>query len=115
MGDSIDSKQSLSCPCGSPLQLDVLSLNRKLFDDHSQKPYYLACMAGVSTATSEFVLNQELLLSAPSQKGYNPAHDDARIWQMCEGGLRHARDATEQMSNVKIRPPCLRFWGLPLL
>jgi hypothetical protein len=33
------------CHCGSPLQLDVLSLNRKLLGDQSKKLYCLTCMA----------------------------------------------------------------------
>jgi hypothetical protein len=76
---TITINQSSPCHCGSPLHLDVLSLNRKLLGDASSKQYCLDCMPGLSTATSEFVLNQELLLSAHAQKGYNPAHDDARM------------------------------------
>jgi hypothetical protein len=32
-------KKRLSCLCGESLQLDVLSLNRKLLGDHSKKLY----------------------------------------------------------------------------
>ena len=45
--NSININQRSSCRCGSPLQLDVLSLNRKLFGDHSKNLYCLACMAGL--------------------------------------------------------------------
>ena len=45
MGDSIDSNQSSSCLCGSSLQLDVLSLNRKLLGAESSKLYCLPCLA----------------------------------------------------------------------
>jgi hypothetical protein len=38
-------KQNVFCHCGSPLPLDVLSLNRKLLGDNPQKLYCLACMA----------------------------------------------------------------------
>ena len=79
MGDSIGINQSSSCHCGSPLQLDVLSLNRKRLGDASSKRYCLSYMSGVSAATSEIVLNLELLLSAPSPKRYNPAHGDASM------------------------------------
>jgi len=51
MGDSIDSNQSLSCRCDSPLPLDVLSLNRKLFGDQSNKLYCLPCMADLFECT----------------------------------------------------------------
>lgn len=36
---------SLSCRCGSPLQLDILSLNRKLLGSEASKLYCLPCMA----------------------------------------------------------------------
>jgi len=77
--NATNSNQSSSCNCGSRLQLDVLSLNRKFLGDASSKRYCLSCMPGVSTATPEFVLNQEMLLSNRASSEYNPAHDDARM------------------------------------
>jgi hypothetical protein len=47
INNAIDTQQSLSCHCGIPLPLDLLSLNRKLLGDQSKKLYCLACMAGL--------------------------------------------------------------------
>jgi len=49
--------QSLSC-CGSPLPLDVLSLNRKLWGDQAKKLYCLACMADLFECAVEDVVNK---------------------------------------------------------
>jgi len=56
MGDFIDSNQSLSCRCGSLLQLDGLSLNRKLLGDQSKKLYCLTCMADLFECAVEDVV-----------------------------------------------------------
>jgi len=66
MGDSIDSNQSLSCRCGSPLPLDLLSLNRKLLGDASSKRYCLACMADLFECAVEDVVSK---LDAFKQEG----------------------------------------------
>jgi hypothetical protein len=58
MGDCIDSNQSSSCRCGSPFQLDVLSLNRKLLGDHSNKLYCLPCMADLFECAVEDVASK---------------------------------------------------------
>jgi hypothetical protein len=63
---SVVNNQISSCPCGSPLQLDVLSLNRKLFGDHSQKLYCLRCMADLFECTVEDVVSK---LDAFKQEG----------------------------------------------
>jgi hypothetical protein len=53
-----DNNYCSSCLCGSPLQLDVLSLNRKLFREESKKLYCLACMADIFECTVEDVVNK---------------------------------------------------------
>jgi hypothetical protein len=58
MGESIDNNQHSSCRCGLPLQLDVLSLNRKLLGDHPQKLYCLACMADLFECAVEDVVSK---------------------------------------------------------
>ena len=58
MGDSIDSNQSLSCRCGESLALDVLSLNRKLLGDQSEKRYCLPCMADLFECALEDVVSK---------------------------------------------------------
>jgi hypothetical protein len=55
---SLDSNHKSSCYCGSPLQLDVLSLNRKLFGDKSSKPYCLPCMADLFECAVEEIVNK---------------------------------------------------------
>lgn len=55
MRGSIDSSQNSSCLCGSPLQLDVLSLNHKLLGSNSKKLYCLACMADLFECAVEDV------------------------------------------------------------
>lgn len=50
--------KSSSCHCGSSLQLDVLSLNRKLLGDHSKKEYCLSCMAALFECAVEDVLSK---------------------------------------------------------
>ena len=66
MGDSIEGNQSLSCLCGSPLQLDVLSLNRKLLGEDSRKLYCLTCMADLFECAVEDVVSK---LDAFKQEG----------------------------------------------
>jgi len=58
MIDSIENNQSCSCPCGSPLQLDVLSLNHKLFGAHSNNPYCLTCMSDLFECAVEDVVSK---------------------------------------------------------
>jgi len=55
---SIDHDQSSSCRCGSSLQLDVLSLNRKLLGEQSKKLYCLTCMADIFECAVEDVVNK---------------------------------------------------------
>jgi hypothetical protein len=55
---SIDHDQSLSCRCGSSLQLDVLSLNRKLLGDQTKTRYCLACLADLFECTVEDVVSK---------------------------------------------------------
>jgi hypothetical protein len=50
--------QISSCRCGSPLQLDVLSLNRKLLGEKSKKQYCLACMSDLFECTVEDVVSK---------------------------------------------------------
>ncbi len=56
--DSRDNNHNSSCHCGSPLPLDVLSLNRKLLGDHSQKLFCLACMADLFECAVEDVASK---------------------------------------------------------
>jgi hypothetical protein len=56
--DAINISQFSSCHCGSPLQLDTLSLNRKLLGEHSKKLYCLACMANLFECAVEDVVNK---------------------------------------------------------
>jgi hypothetical protein len=44
--------------CGSPLQLDVLSLNRKLLGEHSKKLHCLTCMADLFECAVEDVVGK---------------------------------------------------------
>jgi hypothetical protein len=46
------------CHCGSSLQLDVLSLNRKLFGSDSKNLYCLFCMADLFECAVEDVVNK---------------------------------------------------------
>jgi hypothetical protein len=55
---SIDNNQPLSCFCGSTLQLDVMSLNRKLLGDHSKRLYCLPCMADLFECAVEDVVSK---------------------------------------------------------
>ena len=57
---------SSSCRCGSPLQLDVLSLNRKLLGEESAKRYCLPCMADLFECAFEDVVSK---LDAFKQEG----------------------------------------------
>ena len=66
INSSVSNNQNSSCHCGSPLQLDVLSLNRKLLGEHSQKQYCLACMADLFECAAEDVVNK---LDAFKQEG----------------------------------------------
>jgi hypothetical protein len=56
--DLRDNNESLSCHCGSPLQLDLLSLNRKLLGDQSKKLYCLSCMADLFECAVEDIVNK---------------------------------------------------------
>jgi hypothetical protein len=56
--DDINNNQNSSCRCGSPLQLEVLSLNRKLLGDQAKKLYCLPCMAGIFECSVEDVVNK---------------------------------------------------------
>jgi hypothetical protein len=56
--DSININQPSSCLCGLPLQLDVLSLNRKLLGDQSKKFYCLPCMATLFECSVEDVVDK---------------------------------------------------------
>lgn len=58
MSISVSNNHVLSCHCGSPLQLDVLSLNRKLLGDTSSKRYCLACMADLFECAVEDVISK---------------------------------------------------------
>jgi hypothetical protein len=49
---------SSSCRCGSPLPLDVLSLNRKLLGDQSVKLYCLPCMVDLFECAVEDVVSK---------------------------------------------------------
>jgi hypothetical protein len=53
---SLDNNQDSFCRCGSSLQLDVLSLNRKLLGDQSKKLYCLSCLADLFESTVEDVV-----------------------------------------------------------
>jgi hypothetical protein len=53
-----NNNQASSCYCGSPLQLDVLSLNRKLLGDNSNKLYCVPCMANLFECTVEDVVSK---------------------------------------------------------
>jgi hypothetical protein len=55
---SLDNNQDSSCRCCTPLQLDVLSLNRKLFGDKSNKLYCLPCMADLFECAVEDVVSK---------------------------------------------------------
>jgi hypothetical protein len=50
--------QSSYCRCGSPLPVDVLSLNRKLLGDASSKQYCLPCIAVLFECTVEDVVSK---------------------------------------------------------
>jgi hypothetical protein len=54
----VNNNQSSSCHCGSPLQLDVLSLNRKLLGDQVTKLYCLPCMADLFECAVEDVVSK---------------------------------------------------------
>jgi hypothetical protein len=56
--NATNSNQSLPCHCGSPLALDILSLNRKLLGDHSNKLYCLPCMADLFECAVEDVVSK---------------------------------------------------------
>jgi hypothetical protein len=55
---SVGNNQCSSCHCGSPLPLDVLSLNRKLLGDQSKKMYCLPCMADLFECAIEDVVSK---------------------------------------------------------
>jgi hypothetical protein len=55
---SNNNNQSSSCRCSTPLQLDILSLNRKLLGDQSTKLYCLRCMADLFECAVEDVVNK---------------------------------------------------------
>jgi hypothetical protein len=50
--------QSSSCRCGSSLQLDILSLNRKLLGADAKKLYCLACMADLFECAVDDVVSK---------------------------------------------------------
>jgi hypothetical protein len=54
----INNDHRLSCRCGSSLPLDVLSLNRKLLGDQSEKLYCLACMVDIFECAVEDVVSK---------------------------------------------------------
>jgi len=56
--DSIDINQRASCRCGSPLQLDVLSLNHKLLGSDSKSLYCLPCLADLFECAVEDVVGK---------------------------------------------------------
>ncbi len=56
--NAININQDSSCHCGSTLQLDVLSLNRKLFGAHSNKSYCMPCMAELFECAVEDVVTK---------------------------------------------------------
>jgi hypothetical protein len=56
--NAININQDSSCHCGSPLQLDVLSLNRKLLGEESDKLYCLACMSDLFECAVEDVVSK---------------------------------------------------------
>ena len=56
--NAINNNQPSSCRCGSPLQLDVLSLNRKLLGADSKKLYCLTCMADLFECTVDDVVSK---------------------------------------------------------
>jgi hypothetical protein len=56
MGDSIKINPSFACHCGSTLQLDVLSLNRKLLGLEAKKLYCLPCMSDLFECAVEDVV-----------------------------------------------------------
>jgi len=66
MKSKIFDEKQFFCPCGSPLQLDVLSLNRKLLGDQSKKLYCLPCMADLFDCAFEDVVSK---LDAFKQEG----------------------------------------------
>jgi hypothetical protein len=49
---------SSSCRCGSQLQIDVLSLNRKLLGEEARNVYCLACMADLFECALEDVVSK---------------------------------------------------------
>jgi len=55
---SNNSNQSSSCHCGTPLPLDVQSLNRKLLGENSAKLYCLPCMADLFECAVEDVVDK---------------------------------------------------------
>jgi hypothetical protein len=55
---SVDNNQHPSCRCGSPLQLDILSLNRKLFGHQSTNRYCLACIADLFECAVDDVVSK---------------------------------------------------------
>jgi hypothetical protein len=56
--NAINIGQDSSCHCGSTLQIDVLSLNRKLLGDNSKKLYCLPCMADLFECAVEDVVSK---------------------------------------------------------
>jgi hypothetical protein len=63
---SVRNNQPSACRCGSPLQLDVLSLNRKLLGDASAKRYCIPCMADLFECAVEDIVSK---LDAFKQEG----------------------------------------------
>jgi len=55
---SNSNNQPSLCHCGLPLQLDVLSLNRKLLGDHSKKLYCLPCMSDLFECAVDDVVSK---------------------------------------------------------
>ena len=56
--NSINNNRDSSCRCGSPLPLDVLSLNRKLLGTKVEKLYCLPCLADLFECAVEDVVSK---------------------------------------------------------
>jgi hypothetical protein len=55
---SVGNNEPSPCLCGSPLPLDVLSLNRKLLGADAKKLYCLTCMAELFECAVEDVVGK---------------------------------------------------------
>jgi hypothetical protein len=56
--DAINNSQNSSCLCGSSLQFDVLSLNRKLLGLGTKSLYCLPCLADLFECAVEDVVGK---------------------------------------------------------